>query len=51
MPFKSAKQERFMWAKHPNIARRWAHTYGSYESRNESFTADHEKPKKKKKKT
>jgi hypothetical protein len=24
MPFKSAKQRRFMFAKHPKIARRWA---------------------------
>jgi hypothetical protein len=23
MPFKSAKQRRFMFAKHPDIARRW----------------------------
>jgi len=25
MPFKSEKQRRFMWAKHPQIAKRWAH--------------------------
>ena len=24
MPFKSEKQRRFMWAKHPEIAKRWA---------------------------
>lgn len=24
MPFKSAKQRRYMFAKHPKIARRWA---------------------------
>jgi hypothetical protein len=24
MPFKSEKQRRFMWAKHPKIAQRWA---------------------------
>lgn len=24
MPFKSEKQRRFMWAKHPEIAQRWA---------------------------
>ena len=29
MPFKSEKQRRFMWAKHPEIARRWAEEYGS----------------------
>lgn len=23
MPFKSPKQRRYMWAKHPEIARRW----------------------------
>lgn len=27
MPFKSEAQRRFMWAKHPDIARRWAHEY------------------------
>lgn len=25
MPFKSEKQRRFMWAKHPEIAEKWAH--------------------------
>lgn len=29
MPFKSESQRKFMWAKHPAIARRWAHKYGS----------------------
>ena len=29
MPFKSEKQRRFMWAKHPDIARRWTEKYGS----------------------
>jgi hypothetical protein len=29
MPFKSEKQRRYMWAKHPKIAKRWAHKYGS----------------------
>lgn len=24
MPFKSEKQRRFMWAKHPSIAKRWS---------------------------
>ena len=24
MPFKSEAQRRFLWAKHPEIARRWA---------------------------
>ena len=28
MPFKSAKQLRFMYAKHPDIAKRWAKKYG-----------------------
>jgi len=27
MPFKSEKQRRFLWAKHPDIAKRWAHEY------------------------
>lgn len=24
-PFKSKRQERYMWAEHPEIAERWAH--------------------------
>jgi hypothetical protein len=27
MPFQSEKQRRFMWLKHPEIAKRWAHEY------------------------
>jgi hypothetical protein len=27
MPFESEAQRRFMWAKHPEIAERWAHEY------------------------
>ena len=29
MPFRSAKQRRFMWWKHPKIAHRWTKKYGS----------------------
>jgi hypothetical protein len=29
MPFRSAKQRRYMYAKHPKIARRWSKKYGS----------------------
>lgn len=29
MPFKSEKQRRYMFAKHPTIAKKWAHKYGS----------------------
>lgn len=29
MPFKSAKQRRFMYARHPKIAKRWAKKYGT----------------------
>lgn len=25
MPFKSEKQRKFMYAKHPTIAKKWAH--------------------------
>jgi len=25
MPFESEKQRRYMWAKHPKIAKKWAH--------------------------
>lgn len=27
MPFRSEKQRRFLWAKHPEIAKEWAHKY------------------------
>ena len=30
MPFRSEKQREFMWAKHPDIARRWTEKYGPY---------------------
>lgn len=29
MPFKSEKQRRFMFARHPEIAKRWTKKYGS----------------------
>lgn len=29
MPFKSAKQRRYLWAKHPKLARKWTKKYGS----------------------
>lgn len=29
MPFRSAKQRRYLYAKKPKLARRWAKKYGS----------------------
>lgn len=29
MPFRSERQRRYLWAKEPKVARRWAHKYGS----------------------
>ena len=29
MPFKSEKQRKFLWAKEPEIAKRWTKKYGS----------------------
>jgi hypothetical protein len=29
MPFKSEQQRKFMWMKHPDIARKWTDKYGS----------------------
>ena len=29
MPFRSEAQRRFLWAKHPDIAKRWASEYGT----------------------
>jgi len=35
MPFKSERQRRFMWAKHPEVAKRWESEYpaGSLEEK------------------
>jgi hypothetical protein len=33
MPFKSAKQRRYLWWKHPRLAKRWSKKYGSKERR------------------
>lgn len=29
MPFRSERQRRFMWANHPEIARKWTAEHGS----------------------
>lgn len=29
MPFRSVKQRRYMFAKHPKLARRWVKKYGA----------------------
>ena len=29
MPFKSVKQRKYMWARHPEIAKKWTKKYGS----------------------
>lgn len=29
MPFKSERQRRYMWVKHPKIAKKWTKKYGS----------------------
>jgi len=32
VPFKSKRQARFMFARHPRIAKRWAKKYGGYKN-------------------
>jgi hypothetical protein len=32
MPFRSEAQRRFLFLKHPDIAKRWAHKYGTPKS-------------------
>ena len=44
MPFRSEKQRRYLWLKHPEIARRWSKEYGSTPK-----TDADEKPKRRKK--
>lgn len=39
MPYKSAKQRRYMHAKHPEIAKRWDEEYGSKVVRKKKSTA------------
>lgn len=29
MPFKSSKQEKFLWANNPKLAKKWTKKYGS----------------------
>lgn len=29
MPFRSEKQRKYLWAKHPTVARDWTEKYGS----------------------
>ena len=29
MPFRSVKQRRYLWWKHPKLARKWTKRYGS----------------------
>jgi len=36
MPFKSERQRRFLWAKHPDIAKRWAHEKSTEKSTEKS---------------
>jgi hypothetical protein len=45
MPFKSEKQRRFMWARHPGIAARWTREFGSkvVPSRKKEFEDGHGK--------
>ena len=31
MPFRSAAQAKFLWARHPTIAKRWTKKYGGWE--------------------
>jgi hypothetical protein len=35
MPFKSKAQARYLFAKHPKLARKWAKKYGGYKSKPE----------------
>jgi hypothetical protein len=46
MPFKSEAQRRFLWMKHPEIARKWSDKYGSRPKSDD----DDDSPRKKRKK-
>jgi hypothetical protein len=47
MPFKSAKQRRYLWKFHPEIAEEWEHKYGH--KKKDLLNDGHHKKKKKKK--
>jgi len=42
MPFRSQAQHKYLWAKHPKLAKRWAHKYGTPKN-----LPKHKKPSKK----
>ena len=45
MPFQSEKQRRFLWAAHPDIAKRWAHEYPT-KKKLPMYASDDKKPEK-----
>jgi hypothetical protein len=48
MPFKSESQRRFLWAKHPDIAKRWAAEYPGQKNLPKHVAKKKAKPKKRK---
>jgi hypothetical protein len=46
MPFRSEKQRRFLWAAHPDIAKRWAHEYPT-KKKLPMYVSDKNKPESK----
>ena len=55
LPFRSSKQERYMWLFHPAIAKKWTTEYGSFKSKKKSKggkkRAEKKKTNKKKRRT
>lgn len=43
MPFRSEKQRRFLWAAHPDIAKRWAHEYPKSNKNLPMYASDKDK--------
>ena len=37
MPFKSEKQRRYLWQNEPELAKKWAHKYGSKSIRKQAL--------------
>lgn len=50
MPFKSEAQRRFLFSKHPEIAKRWSHEYGTQKDLPYHVAAKKELEKEKRKK-
>lgn len=43
MPFRSEKQRKYLWAKHPEIAKKWTKEHGNKIVKKKKLKKKHEK--------